>query len=646
MGAVTEEIVTRAVLEDGMTKVLRGISTEMARVGTAADKQREIFKNLDAQADDLGTNTEKLGLAFKGLLKETEDAEEAAKHLGTVLKVQTATGINSTEKAARELGDVLGGGTKLLRQFDAHAAKMAGEIDKIKDPAKRAELALKEVHRAIKRQNSIMGKARNKIQEFKVRLSALGPAFTAGAAGALAVGAAIGGVLVKAVKHYMANSAKMEAGQKRLNKAMDEFLFKLGGAVVAGGKAGSAIDALSGALEFATGWVEKNSSSIGRWVRLAARGGIMVAKVIGNIGLGLASLVSLVVEGTSEMIRKALGPIGELGKDVVHVLEDMGLITFETMQTYEAFFLELSKGAKADVSLPITEEIVNLQGELNALADGIDDVLAGGGDLTKVSIGGRKKKGKGSGGKKGPEKWEVQRELDRRNALVDEQMAPRMARLDRANTIAAARMEELRLQEKIKEAHKATDAAIAKQAATYADYINGPLQQATNGIYSMVDALAAGQMAMSDLGVASADLGANILGNLGLDLVSEAVGQFAQYLGKVFVATGAAFEALVNNPFALVGLGLGVIAAGALLKKFAGSGSVTPSAARSADSAAAGAVTRFGRDLFGQDDRDDRKFELYASNWDAITGHVRAVNAQDRERGRRRGYGTAPGFGL
>lgn len=177
----------------------------------------------------------------------------------------------------------------------------------------------------------------------------------------------------------------------------------------------------------------------------------------------------------------------------------------------------------------------------------------------------------------------------------------------------------------------------------YGEAASSAILTVVDSTYQLLDAMAMGNLALKDLGVAAADMGGDLLANLGLDMISSAVGLFAVKIGAVFEGLGAAFSALGSNPIALLGIGAGVVAAGLLLKKFAGSGAGGASAAgaRRADTSAANAVTALGRRLFEGEDRSDRQVSLYIDDYEPLRGLITDASQDDMRRRRR---GTAGAF--
>jgi hypothetical protein len=92
-------------------------------------------------------------------------------------------------------------------------------------------------------------------------------------------------------------------------------------------------------------------------------------------------------------------------------------------------------------------------------------------------------------------------------------------------------------------------------------------------------------------------IGADLVGQLGMDLLAESVGEFGKRLGATFVAMGGAFEVMASNPLALAAAGVTLIGASILLKKYLSRGG--PGSSGAASTADAETATQIER-LSGQ----------------------------------------------
>ena len=603
---VIDELILKTTTDGGLSKALSKATKEASRYGATATEQADAMKSVVKEAKIAGTTTETMTLAFRGLVKETQDASEAAKHLGTTMKVQLATGINSSAAAAKAMGDLLGGGTKLLRSFDAEAKAAADAIDKISDPAKRAALAQEALNAALKRHNSLARKAKDAVAGLKAKLVPLAPAFKAGGIAAGALAAIISGVLLASIKHYLSNSAAMEQSQKQLNTAVDEFKFQLGGAVVAGGKTGDMLGDVTSLVKDATGWVKQNSDQIGEWARMAIRGGARVVQGVGMIGLGLASLVAFVIDGVRGLVRKALGPIFTMINSVVERLEKMGLVKDLAKDTRELAKAFTALG-EADMKFSLTGKVTDMIDAMNRAVDGIDAKFSGSGKGSKGGggIGGRKRKtgGGGGGGRasvdKGTDFGDGSKVID--DIITEMQREQWNSAAEGINTMVKPGIfssEDLQRLEEVREGMK----RYADQVMETRQAIIGLGESAdgtmAKGMTSMIAGLMDGTAKIKDIGKDLVNMFGGILKDMGTSLAIYAIKS-----AGVFKMIGIAFQTMAATPWALPLVAGGLLAAGIALQAFsgggAGGGGSTGSARAAAGGSAAGdALERLAGQIF------------------------------------------------
>lgn len=637
--ATTEQLIIDARIQDGVSKSLKDIAKASAAMGASVDETRAAMTSLDKSATDLGIPLSKAKEAFKGLVKETEDATEATKHLGVTMRYQAATGINSTAAAAKDIGDLLGGGTRALRAFDAQAAAMADQIDKIKDPAKRAELAMKELERAIKRQNSPIQKLKNGLQEMKVGLTRLGPAATLVAGAASAAGAAIGGVLVASITKYLGSSAKMVKRQEAIKKAMDDFLYTLGGTVLESIKFDKALQLVGKALEYATKWVKSNQKTIAGWAKAVVSAGARVGEGLVFVLGGVAQFATITAEVMRDTLR-FMAKFSGMGKTIqegARNLATLKLISFEAMDEMTAFGKVLESFGEGSTfeftaTQKVSDGIEGIRKSLRGLRIDAENALDTDAPIkldrrTKsggAGGGGKKKEGAGFGS----------------DAITNQIRATVKAGI-------AIQVQEAQLQRGLQnirdgaremalawaEAGMSFDDLMQRQnALTFLGEVNNAMDRLTSSTLDMTIALADGTLQWRDLGNEIASQTGSILQESG-----KALAEYAIKSGAIFQAFGFSLEAMKS----LSGIGLilaagGLIAAGSVLARFGDTATPARQRASRGDSRAANELERLGRNLIERSSTEEGRTVVLNVDGYEIGGWMREQMIENERRGRTR----------
>ncbi len=694
MATITEEVVTKAVLEDGVSKALKSISREMGRVGIATDQQRVAMVAMTAAAKQYGVTAQVVGIALKGLVRETQDAKVAAENLGTVLKFQTASGINDTEQAARQLGDALGGGTRALASLGGSAGRAAAQINRITDPAQRAALAMGLINQRVNQGPTLIDRWNNRAATMNVRLAGMGLGFITverAMAGALAITVGLTAAFVRFVKQGIDLAIKRSkvASErfKQMAESEDALKAATGKVILESKLLNQQIDKQTARMGAGAKFVDKNAESLGdmatrttklwaaimalnpalRQVTASLSGGLKVYDATVNTQKELEAVTRQNIAAGADFsgtISGMVGPmnayigVGNTAIDMLNRLTDAhkrerdardGIIGGERK--------DAQRRKKEDTQLSEWQEGQEFRqdrGERPSARKARKGGGGGGGGGGVDADAARKRKVAGllalaptisltdKLAIKNAERYDAA--LERTITTTGKLSGALDLKLWRLKGIGG----QLRVvAENAKEAFKTQ--MIDQMATRITAFVSGPLNQMISGTYQLVDALATAQLTMSGLGVAAADVGGNIISNLGLDIVGKAMGEFAIRLGKLFAATGAAWQAFMSSPWTLAAGGALVIAAGLALKKYAGSGSVAAGGGGSVagvDSSAASSVERFSQKFFGGQERDARDFSLFIADWAPMQGAIRSTTNDDARRGRTRTYGTAPAFGL
>ena len=663
----TEELILKARIEDGVTKSLKDISKAASAMGASVDETRAVMSSLDKTATSLGIPLSKAKEAFKGLVRETEDATEATKHLGVAMQYQLATGINSTAAAAKDIGDVLGGGTRALRQFDARAAAAADAIDKIKDPARRAELAMEALTDAIKRQGSPLQRASNRLNDLNARLTASGPAGRVAAAAlanlhTAALALAVGGLAMAAAawKKYNDSTAEGKIRNQQAKSATDALTISFGRLIENITDASSQYTRTVAAVNELTDGIGDADKATDGWTTALIRHANPISVAItysAQLGQGIRDLV-FGTEEYDKLIREqsipALEALGASFIDTAGGIDVMAGSLRSAADWANNLYKAAKKAADELAKLPTEKEVANrLAGkkakEENTQIHEANMLRRGKGKGIKDTSGGGSKGGGGGGG--APKGWQAESDLLEKAALRIVEAKRKQEEIQTRINLQA--MAALSLTEKNAdlqewaasggiereaawaEAKERTALAIKEQnraAQDLANTLSGAFYQAGQSAVSVMvslgDQLASNTLKLKDLGASAANAAGDILIQLG-----EEVGGFGVLFGGLMSLIGDSMRALVTNPWALGAIGLAVVGAGFALKAFGSKGQGVKGSAQRASSAASAGVERFARTMTDRGTQEeDRKVTLNVDGYE-MGAYLRT---QDNERARRR----------
>lgn len=603
--------------------------------GTAEDAVRAL-ERVKSSAGDSG-NIALTTNALAKLVDESEDVEGAMANLDTAMKV-AQKGMLKTEDAGSLMGRAMRGDTAILKELGGVSAKVAAEIDKIPDPAKRTALIMAEVKRVAEGTAGATTKLGRGISSLQTDIAGLNSKLAAtgipglsvqniliGIAGAaLTAAVAIGSKLKGAVDAYTNSAKGNTAAVKEMEKQTKRLEITIGGLV-------------SKTLEL------EQSQRITA-ARTESLNNALVSSdgKLSKVALAIGAVITPIVALTPGLNLVALGFVKATGAGI-----GLSAGLDKLLGTSKALSRQLRTELVASTRMAM-RALASLQEMLptglNAAANEGAGVAAVGRiakNLGRAAKGARRGGGGGGGG--GAKKSEKDKLLDitgpafdasryGEDHLTTEQVMER-ARAAQEERRALAQREFAALNadlDKLQAIGRETvnilnNEAYAAAVMRTGDAINGVLQSATQSAYGLIDALAIGSLTLKDFGAASAVAGGDLIANLGMDIVSKAVGTFAQQLGSVFVGIGAGFEALASNPLALLGIGAGLVAAGVMLKRFgsSGAGGATSATARSADSSAANAVQALGRNLFAEQDREERTMNLIIGDYQGFRAMIR-----------------------
>lgn len=665
---------------------LEALSDNIIEFGGSGETVVATLEMIRDRAEATGEPVTLLAAASRGLVDEADNGAAALENLGNAMELSRRAGIKA-EDAGKLVGRALRGEADALKEVGGVAASSAEAIAQVTDANERARLTQLALNKELNRSPSLYQKLEQRVASLNARLAIMtghaNPlgALTTGLAAFGAVGVAAFGGVAASVKAYITQASTWRKEQKateretkRLAERLKDLQFTFGGIVTEALAAGTStgtfsglVRKASGAVEQLTTWLKQNRSTVAGWTQTIFKGAITVAAGIAKTVLGITALVTFLYELAAGLGPKVLAPVLgqlvdfidgirylalQLGMDAVVGQMDKALSALRPQLAAVKAIAETTDLADAFKG---TEGIVSMIDLVGQLEDGLTATEGAANGVNKA-LGRRLKTGGGGGEKKDAPASLAGLAGGMGKGRTTGLMLGGAGTLGGAAPDLAGFMAAERFSQRLPEYQRQLDAALENARIRQAELLDEAAWQTygaaavaaidtiIGGTYQLLDALASGSLALKDLGVAAADMGGDMLANLGLDLVSEAVGMFAVKIGAVFQGLGAAFQALASNPIALLGIGAGLVAAGLLLKKFAGSGSVggpSASGARSADTSAASAVQALGRRLFEGEDRSDRHLSLYIDDYEPLTGLITDTSRDDMRRRRR---GTAGAF--
>lgn len=687
----------RADVLSELNTQLMSLSDNIIEFGGSARDVSDTLLMIGQRSARTGESVALLASASRTLVDEADSGRAAMLRLSTAMDVAAAAGLKA-EDAGRLVGRAMRGEADALVALGGPAARASDAIAQVADANERARLTMLALDRQLRGGLGPLDRMQQAVATANARLSVmtglsaplatLGSALTAVGVAAVAMGGAILGVAVKAIKALAATSADATASAERLARAQDQVWVSLGRAMVGAEGASGALDRMTTATYGLDAAIRRNGDSIklvfdvtllaALSAAQAATLGVELAlqSIVGPIDIVRGALYSL--EGllyrhvrAAGKVQEALAPAGsemERAGQRVQAQANAMLSALGPFDSYALRVAETGDGLRA-FARDTYDALTATEALGQSIAANNLEKLAGeasGRALEAAMQGGLGKKKGGGGGGRGGRRPSIASRIGaaagaRGGGFLGEpsdifagSLARVRAELDalaEADAAAAALVERgtylqmagdlsLQLGEALPQL-QAQAAQLQEQLQIgewqrYGDAAVAAIDTIIGGTYRLLDAMAMGQLALKDLGVAAADMGGDMLANLGLDLVSEAVGMFAVKIGAVFQGLGAAFQALASNPIALLGIGAGLVAAGLLLKKFAGSGSVggpSASGARSADTSAASAVQALGRQLFEGEDRRAREIYLMLDDRTGLRGYIGSTVGDMQARG-------------
>ena len=479
----------------------------------------------------------------------------------------------------------------------------------------RAKAATRALEQAMKRQNSILAKARVQLQAFAAENPNLTKALKLTAVAATASATAIAGGMTASVKSYLEGSAKMRKASSKAQKAFKDLSFQIGGIVTRSLGLDRALNNSAGVLKNIGDAIEKHRVSIAQVIKFFAKGAVHIASIAANIGLGVAMFATFIVEGIQELVRKGFGVVGDVMSSIGDSILTMNRlakakgfnelidpsIAKNLKTTAEAF----QNVGSAPVRLPMTEKLIELQDAANAARDSVLKAL--GKNLTLRACRAKGARGWVAGLTQAQQlsrvpAFERVKLTGHRRVSSEESAEARLAVIALVNDIGtlegvtnsvnSALTKQMQLfssyPDSVKEASDALDLFSGSEGLQgtgeiMTQFVQGSAASVVAAFDDMATAFASGSASLSDFGN-------SLIAALG-DLASKA-GQ-----ALILLSTGV-LNVQSGNFSGALAVGIGLVALGAAFKSF----SAQSQGDRGAGGQTARALERFGRRLFERDD--------------------------------------------
>lgn len=643
---------------DELSSRIRNTLDEIQEFGGSLDDQRAALKAIETQALRTGEPVALVANAARKLADEADSGAAASQHLALAMDLASAAMLK-TEDAGAALGRVVRGDVAgAFAALGPSMSKAASEIDKIADPAKRAEVGLKLLNDRLKNGPPIADRLAGSIAQVNAGFAAAGlPMLTVERAVGM-VTAAIGAATAATIKFVKTGLtawindtrvAKEEVDRlaestNHLSVSVGKTIDSMVGAKDATSQMRIAVDEMSSAID-THGTSALAALAVGSGaVAMSFGGAVGAAGSLINIVLRLSGVINDALRGW-RVLTKAMGGSSTPSFDVAQedARRGRGIISTASSQAqadrveFQERAIGKGMGAAGDAR----------QAMINAAQNAIENPERGGG-------GG----GGGGGGRIGElspgfggqglafgltgellattaaqfitdleTRWADAQarqfsaitasriatgagfQAIREDASGDE-LAGALGRVrDRRADLAGAIKERKALgmetgdleaeMKRLEGVQSSLELATgnARQLEGALEAVGAQvLPQLTSSFIDFAAAVADGSASIKDLGKFAAGTLGDILINQ-----SKQLAQFAILNAGVFEWIGASYATLATNPAGLVVAAGGLLAAGLLLKAFAGSAGGAGGATGRADSQAGAELERMGRSLFDRE---------------------------------------------
>jgi len=620
---VVERIDVEGVFKDEISSRLDNVLSTMVEFGSTTEQVARAQEMLSQASADGARGVAQMTNVLRTMVDESEDADKAMQSVGLAFDVAAAAGLKA-EDAGRELGKMFKGDTAILKKFDATAKRAAEAIDKIRDPAKRAELGMRALRQATARQNSTLGKAKTRITEFNAKLSMMGlGANPLGAAvkgvavlgaGMLALGAAVSGVVIASMVKFAQSQEESAFAVASLSTRLDELQIAFGKAMLGADSASSAVQRIE--LVVAEMTTEVNDSASGLNMIFKATVRVIEALLLAAIQethqqfrnlTAAIDVIQITLFRFTQNLSLAASALDQVIRRINAVVDSNALASFS--DGVRRISMELESDAPTLYTMQLDHAANSVTHFTSRMADALVGTQALNDELsamkaaqkatrgvikTAKDVKTRGRRGGGGGRRKGPQvpAW-MQVEIDKAQLMYETwkeettqaENRPLGAMADTMGSDLGATMPIITAQvAALKAEIDALNAAAAASNKVWTDLANGGISLAFESISGMTQALIEG-------GDALQAFGAGLLASLG-DLLTQA--------GMAFVMMGTGVENIklgITAPGALIAIGVGMLALGGALKGFATR--AQPGGGGGGDGGkTAQALQRFGRQLF------------------------------------------------
>mgnify|MGYP003132367089 CR=1 FL=1 len=612
---------TTKIVADELQSRLDNVTSTMVEFGASTDQVNQAIEALKKTSGAGSRGLAQQANVLRTLVDESEDADAAMRNMSRAFELAAATG-EKAEDAGRKLGRLLKGDTSVLRDFDAEARRVADALDKIQDPTKRAALAQRELTKALRRQSSALGKAKDELASLDVELAKVGLSAKSIAGGIVALGAAMAGATLVNIKNFA--EANKEVGEqldssakaiKRASEAVGEAQLNILGGSENISNFGLVTEGLTDDL------IALREEYIG-FIKISpdlVRG---VAEVASEY-LGLDSALNLVNDATR---TNRLGTIEQINLHKEHLRAVRALRIEEEERAKQAKAEELRKAQVRSGQLiidPLT---------------GAETLLAGPAPFAgPFSPAGRGAPRGGGGGRAqsraptaaellafGPTSAELGMTGQQALAGLGGSSIPPSLMMDMGMRAMGPLDLGSQLRANLETVDQTTTAldSLDQQGIStnkvFTDLANGGIALAAQGISGFVENLVAGEASLASFGLA-------LLSSIG-DLLNQA--------GQAFILLGAGVDNIdkgIFSPGALIAIGVGMLALGGAMKGFAARGQGGGGGGGGGQTAQA--LERFGRRLFDREVGQESREVTINIEGRSMRGFVLDVAADGARRG-------------
>lgn len=636
---------------DELSSRIRNTLDEIQEFGGTLDDQRAALKAIETQALRTGEPVALVANAARKLADEADSGAAASQHLALAMDLASAAMLK-TEDAGAAVGRVVRGDvTSAFNELGGSAQKIGQQLSRIPNPASRARVGIELLQKRVKEGPPLYDKLQGVVGELNARLAASGFGFITVERAAGGLIAAIAGASAAVYKFtssslekYIQRTPEAKNATDRLTNSVNELQVTFGKGVESQAELNDSTRLLTVALDS----LEREMS--GKFIPTGTAFGDVAVLIAAQWGASTTQL---------DGVRSAVKNLTFDLRDAITALQVL-IKTASGSKWIGAFLgvsIDTSKAAAGDVGVQTALAQINRQNQVSTAAGGEISKLLSAGQAAKGSSG----RGGGGGGGGGRiadlqpgfggqglafgltgellATTAAQFITDLESRWADAQ-ARQFSAITAARVASGAGFQAIRERgdaeelagalARVRDQRGALTGALEERKALGMDTkdlegeikrlegVESSLERATNNARQLEVALESigaqvlPQLTSSFIDFAAAvaegsasikDLGKFAAGTLGDILINQSK-QLAQYAilnAGVFEWIGASYATLATNPAGLVVAAGGLLAAGLLLKAFAGSAGGAGGATGRADSQAGAELERMGRTLFDRE---------------------------------------------